>query len=554
MQYEQKPLNVKLAQQIDLLSTDLDHILSLTKIRGKDIPYSRICQYCKFNHDYDTHHNLVMKQYSEAQFISDLIAEHDTLFQICNWAHQSLNNQNLKEQDLAWFHILQNQFHLVQNFLKDEEKCILNSLKPYGVGQYLFDFMQLSTYQNENWVLALETLHQATTSRVSNTNNKLYKWATCQSIPWCTDISKFDENLWLNIRAELFCKVMTRHSEIYPKMMKCINFGINKPYLWTPKYYELNYEDMGLGIETIGKRFIIEIIKYLTQKSNAFQLVELIEDAITALSNISQNQQFVNLRANCFYKIAIMISDLLDIDEQDECQFSQLIKRIIEFIEAENLDFVVKQKILIHLLSFLTRLSMYNQFICQMCQNIINYLGDSLGSILQLFIDYKFDKALITKIVFNQFTKLSPIQQNEIISSSFSKYFDYDQKKSYILELVPYIIKNIELFKNTSVELFQEYPEIGDFHDLYLHVYITQDYGRMKTMIQEQQIPFQWFSKYITFILENPHLEQKEICEVMNAIDINSVLFDSLENKVYLLALIAKKLTLFKTFINYLLK
>lgn len=43
MQYEHNSLNDKLRIQINQLSTDLDHILSLTKIRGKDIPYSRIC-------------------------------------------------------------------------------------------------------------------------------------------------------------------------------------------------------------------------------------------------------------------------------------------------------------------------------------------------------------------------------------------------------------------------------------------------------------------------------------------------------------------------------
>lgn len=40
----------------------------------------------------------------------------------------------------------------------------------------------------------------------------------------------------------------------------------------------------------------------------------------------------------------------------------------------------------------------------------------------------------------------------------------------------------------------------------------------------------------------------------MDAIEINHQLFDNLENKTYILALIAKKLTEFKAFINYLLK
>lgn len=52
--YEHNSLNEKFRHQINLLSTDLDHILSLTKIRGKDIPFSRICLNCKFNHDYDS--------------------------------------------------------------------------------------------------------------------------------------------------------------------------------------------------------------------------------------------------------------------------------------------------------------------------------------------------------------------------------------------------------------------------------------------------------------------------------------------------------------------
>lgn len=39
----------------------------------------------------------------------------------------------------------------------------------------------------------------------------------------------------------------------------------------------------------------------------------------------------------------------------------------------------------------------------------------------------------------------------------------------------------------------------------------------------------------------------------MDAIQINNELFDSLENKTFILALIAKKLTEFKAFVNYLL-
>lgn len=59
--YEQNSQNDEFRNQINLLSTDLDHILSLTKIRGEDIPFSRVCRNCKFNHDYDSQHNLVIK-------------------------------------------------------------------------------------------------------------------------------------------------------------------------------------------------------------------------------------------------------------------------------------------------------------------------------------------------------------------------------------------------------------------------------------------------------------------------------------------------------------
>ncbi|CAD8050314.1 unnamed protein product [Paramecium primaurelia] len=551
LHYELNSLNEDFRFQINQLSTDLDHILSLTKIRGQDIPFSRICQNCKFNHDYDSQHNLVMKQYTEAQFISDLIAEHDTLYQICNWAHQSVNQQNGREQDRAWTHIISNNFNQVQKLLTDEEKCILNSLRPFGAGKNQFDFMRLSTYQNENWVLALENLNQVA-NRISN--NKLFKWATCQSVPWSTDISKFNENLWLNIRADLFCKVMTAHAEIYPKMQKCINFGINKPYIWQPKYYELNCDDMHYGIETFGKLFIIEIIKYLTQKSNANQLIELVYEAIDVLINKQINPQYTINRANCFYKIALMINDLLDINNDDEYQFLQLIVEIIKIIETEIFDLPTKYKFLIHLLSILTRLSTFNLFIQQICQNIINQFGGSLSSILQLLLDNKFNNALITKIAFDKFTHLSPIQQNELISSSFSQYFDYNEKKVQILFFLPYIIENIEIFKNTFEQLLQDYPDLGELENQYYQVYINKEVERMKNLIKEVKIPFYWFTKYIMFLLNIPKLKQKDILIIMDAIQINNELFDSLENKTFILALIAKKLTEFKAFVNYLLQ
>ncbi|CAK90928.1 unnamed protein product (macronuclear) [Paramecium tetraurelia] len=553
LQYEHNSLNQDFRHQINLLSTDLDHLLSLTKIRGQDIPYPRICQNCKYPHDYDSHHNLVIKSYTEAQFISDLIAEHDTLFQICNWAHESVKQQNVREQDKVWSNIISNNFDQIQNSLADDEKCILNSLRPFGAGKNQFDFMRLSTFQSENWVLALETLNNFS-SRASHNKIKLFKWATCQSDSWSTNISKFNETLWLNIRADLFYKVMTAHAEIYPKMMKCINFGINKPYVWQPKRYELNCNDMNFGIETLGKLFIIEIINYLTQKSKASKLIQLVEEAIDLLVSKRMNPQYTIIRANCFYKIALMLNDLLDINEDDEYQFLILITKIIQNIETEIFDLPTKYQFLIHLLSLLTRLSTFNEFIQQICQNILNQLGSSLSSILQLLIDNKFNNVLITTITFARFTALSPMQQNELISSSFSQYFDYNEKKKQIWLFLPYIIENIDLFKNTFIQLLQEYPDLEEQENQYFQIYINKEIERMQILIKDLTIPVYWFTKYITFILEDPNLNQKDILNIMDGIQINNLLFDGLENKKYILALIAKKLTEFKQFINYLLK
>ncbi|CAD8141599.1 unnamed protein product [Paramecium octaurelia] len=553
LQYEHNSLNEDFRYQINLLLNDLDQILSLTKIRGKDVPYPRICRNCKFIHDYDSQHNLVIKSYTEAQFISDLIAEHDTLFQICNWAHQSIKQQNARDQDKAWSNIISNNFDQIQNSLADDEKCILNSLRPFGAGKNQFDFMRLSTYQNENWVLALETLNQFL-SRPSQTQNKLFAWATCQSVPWNTDISQFNEILWLNIRADLFYKVMTAHAEIYPKMMKCINFGINKPYVMQPKRYELNCNDMNFGIETLGKLFIIEIIKYLTQKSNASKLIQMVKEAISLLISKRINPEHTIIRATCFYKIALMLNDLLDINYDDEYQFLLLIAKIIQIIETEIFNLPTKYQILIHLLSLLTKLSTFDEFIQQICQNILNQLGGSLSSILQLLIDNNFNNILITTITFTRFTALSPMQQNELISSAFSQFFDYNEKKKYIFLFLPYIIENIDLFKDAFLQLLQEYPELEESENQYFQVYINKEVVRMKSLIKDLVIPVYWFTKYIIFLLEDPNLNQNDILNIMDAIQINNQLFESLENKKFILALIAKKLTVFKQFINYLLK
>ncbi|CAD8052566.1 unnamed protein product [Paramecium sonneborni] len=551
IQHEHQSLNLSFIEQTNILLKDLEHILILTQIRANDIPYSRICQFCKFIHDYDEQHNLVIKQYSEAQFISDLIAEHQTLFEICNWAHQTLNFQNAGDQDKAWNHIISNNLQQVHNFLKDDEKCILNSLKPFGAGNQLFDFMKLSANQNENWVLTLETLNQVVTQN-QYSNNKLYKWATCQSVPLSANMPKFYENLWLNIRAELFCKVMTRHSEIYPKMMQCINFGINKPYVWRPKYYELNFVSADFGVETLGKQFIYQIIKYLTKKSSVDQFIQLVEEAIYTLSNISIKIQDTKQRVLCFYKIGLMINNLLDIDEEDEYNLLKLLTEVIKLIEVENFDLHIKFKYLTQLLSFLKRSPTFNQFIFQTCQGIINQIGNSLSIILELLQQDKFESTLITEIAFDQFTILSPIQQNELISKEFSKYFDYEQKKTQIKRLYPYIIQNIELFKDTYPQLLLDYPDIALNETEYYQTYIKKDIESMKNFIIAKEIPDIWFIKYIIFILDQNN--ENDISDVILGITNKYEQFEKLENKRQILALIAKKLTVFSEFIDYLLK
>ena len=59
---------------------------------------------------------------------------------------------------------------------------------------------------------------------------------------------------------------MCRHNDLYPKVRKCINFGMNKPFLWVPQKYELNCGYMNDEIDRIGKKFIIVIINFLTTK------------------------------------------------------------------------------------------------------------------------------------------------------------------------------------------------------------------------------------------------------------------------------------------------
>ncbi|CAD8043425.1 unnamed protein product [Paramecium primaurelia] len=209
---------------------------------------------------------------------------------------------------------------------------------------------------------------------------------------------------------------------------------------------------MNFDIETFSKSYIIEIIKYLTQKSNIFKLIQ---DANDNLQNKYENQQFVNLRANYYYKMSIIINDLVDINLDDKFQFLILIKKIIKFIKTENPELSIKFKYLIHLLSFLTKFTKIY---------------------LQLLIDFKFNNTLITKIVFDQFTELSQFQQNELISSSFIKYFESNEKKDL----------------NT-----QEYPEQGEQEDQYFQIYINKE-------IEES------FTKYFIFIQE-PQIRIKKI-------------------------------------------
>lgn len=59
---------------------------------------------------------------------------------------------------------------------------------------------------------------------------------------------------------------MSRHNDLYPKFRKCINFGLNKSFLWVPPKYELNCGYMNDEIDRIGKKFIILIINFLTTK------------------------------------------------------------------------------------------------------------------------------------------------------------------------------------------------------------------------------------------------------------------------------------------------
>ncbi|CAD8174132.1 unnamed protein product [Paramecium pentaurelia] len=543
--------------QLQQLISDLEHIQNLTKIRGNDSPFPRRCTYCKIQHDYDSEHNLVVTQYTDSEFISDLIQEHDTLYKICQWAHQSIGQQTIRDsmspQDKAWNHILSNNYDEVNKYLNDEEKCILNSLQPFGTGNKLFDFMKLSKYQNENWVLTLELLYKAT-QRAPYDNNKLYLWATCQSVEWQSGISKFNEDLWLNVRAELFYKVMSKHNEIYLKMNRCINFGINKPFIWKPKFYELNCGYMNDEIDRIGKKFIIEIIKYITSKNNIFQFLQLIKDSLFTLLNKTNDLKQASLRSKCYFKIALMISDLLDIDPNNEQVLLEQIEEIVKLIQEEFIDRNTKLQYLIQLLSILRRQDNFNSFIFQVCQNIINSLGDSLSSFLQLLINFNFDKDFITNIAFEQFHKLSPYQQNELLSKEFQKYFSQDCLKQQVYSLLSYIIENIENFKNIFGFLLQEYQDFLRDEGEYYKVYIDEDIEKMLYYLKQQRIPPYWFAKYIQFILSNPNLNQLQIFGIMEAIKLNDYLFINLPKKRQLLAELAKKLTSIKSFVNHLLQ
>ncbi|CAD8072705.1 unnamed protein product [Paramecium sonneborni] len=543
--------------QLQQVLSDLEHIQNLTKIRGNDSQFPRRCTYCKIQHDYDIEHNLVVTQYTDAQFISDLIYEHDTLYQICQWAHQSIGQQTIRDsmspQDKAWNHILSHNYDQVNQNLTEEETCILNSLKPFGTGDKLFDFMELSKYQNENWVLTLELLYKATL-RAPYDNHKLYLWATCQSVEWQSGISKFNEDLWLNIRAELFYKVMTKHNEIYPKMMKCINFGINKPFIWQPKFYELNCGYMNDEIDRIGKKFIIEIIKYLTSKKNLPQFIQLMKDSLLAIQTKTNDLKQSALRSKCYYKIGLMIYDLLDVDTDNELYLLEIIEEIVKLILQEFIDRNTKLQYLIHLLSILRRLDHFNTFIFLVCQTIINSQGDSLSSFLQLLIDFHFDQDFITKIAFEQFTKLSPLQQNELLSKEFQHFFSENCLQQQVDHLLPYIIENIENFKYIFGYLLQEYQNFLYEQNQYFNVYIDEDIEEMLKFLKQSTIPPYWFAKYIQFILSNPNLNQQQIFGIMEAIKLNDKLFINLPIKRQLLAQLARKLTSIKSFVNYLLQ
>jgi hypothetical protein len=63
---------------------------------------------------------------------------------------------------------------------------------------------------------------------------------------------------------------MKKHKKIYPKLRRCINFGINKSFKFEPEKYKLNCDFTKVEsdeIGQIGKKFIIVIIKYLTNKN-----------------------------------------------------------------------------------------------------------------------------------------------------------------------------------------------------------------------------------------------------------------------------------------------
>ncbi|CAD8174003.1 unnamed protein product [Paramecium octaurelia] len=543
--------------QLDQLLSDFEHIQKLTKIRGQDSPFSKCCVYCKIKHDYDSEHNLVVTQYTDSKFINDLISEHDTLYEICKWAHDSIGKQpirdSMSQQDKAWNHILSKNYNEVHQYLDNEEQCILNSLRPFGEGEKLFDFMEFSKYQNENWVLTLELLYKATL-RAPYDNNKLYLWATCQSVEWQSGISQFNEDLWLNVRAELFYKVMSKHNEIYPKMIKCINFGINKPFIYQPKFYELNCGYMNDEIDRIGKKFIIEIIKYITSKNNIGQFIQLIRDSLVTLQTKTNDLKQAALRSLCYFKIGLMISDLLDVDLDNEFNFLDLIKEIVELIEQEFIDRNTKLKYLIQLLSILERQQEYKYFISTVCQNIIHSQGDSLSSLLNYLIDFKFDRDFITNLAFEQFPKLSPHQQNELLSKEFQKYFSSDSLQRQVYSLLPYIIENIENFKDIFKFLLTEYNNFLFKESVYFEVYINEQIEEMLNYLKDIKIPPYWFAKYIQFILNNPNLKQQQIFGIMEAIKKNDQLFINLSIKRELLAQLAKKLTSIKSFVNHLLQ
>ncbi|CAK79656.1 unnamed protein product (macronuclear) [Paramecium tetraurelia] len=543
--------------QLDQLLSDFEHIQKLTKIRGNDSPFLKCCTYCKIHHDYDSEHNLVVTQYTDSQFISDLISEHDTLYKICKWAHDSIEKQPIRDsmspQDKAWSHILSKNYNEVYQYLSDEEECILNSLKPFGSGEKLFDFMELSKYQNENWVLTLELLQKAT-QRAPYDNNKLYLWATCQSVEWQSGISQFNEDLWLNVRAELFYKVMSKHNEIYPKMIKCINFGINKPFIQQPKFYELNCGYMNDEIDRIGKKFIIEIIKYITSKNNIFQFTQLIRDSLITLQAKTNDLKQAALRSVCYFNIALMISDLLDVDLDNEFHLLDLIKEIVELIEQEFIDRNTKLQYLIQLLSILNRQKAFQYFISTVCQNIIQSQGDSLRSLLNYLTDFQFDRDFITNLAFEQFPKLSPYQQNELLSKEFQIYFSQNSLQHQVNSLLPYIIENIENFKDTFRFLLKEYQSFLQQESEYFEVYIKEEIEQMLNYLKNKKIPPYWFAKYIQFILSNPNENQMQIFGIMEAIKLNDQLFINLSIKRELLAQLAKKLTSIKSFVNHLLQ